>query len=345
MNYDPKLQQAAAQYGPQLQQMLNNLHGAARVHQDKIKELERNLSDLQQAMGAVAMGRTGDTDPRVIRIEDIPGRRVPYTLLLDIPIGVNTTSEQQSSVSITQDGPFVAVRRMATFQSLYMATTTDPDSGAVARFAGRSYGRYRPVHSAWDVMDSQHNAITDAGLWYMTQLLNFGTPVNTRLPSGALGLPSNMSSFRTMQFDGRVTVLNAGSTTPRQNISVPSSFWSTAINSPFTLGALDFFERGEVITVKVQPTHVNNPPVGNVDGSQVLPAVAGLGVAAGWPFVAGQFDAHEGVATPGASTIGALAPGELPTLLATDSVERLPDGILTIGWEGYRIMQPIGPVG
>jgi hypothetical protein len=35
--------------------------------------------------------------------------------------------------------------------------------------------------------------------------------------------------------------------------------------------------------------------------------------------------------------IGAL------TVSTTDAVQRLPDGILTIGWEGYRIIQPVGP--
>ena len=33
-----------------------------------------------------------------------------------------------------------------------------------------------------------------------------------------------------------------------------------------------------------------------------------------------------------------------PNLLATDAIQRLPDGIITFAWEGYRIIQPIGPV-
>jgi len=53
----------------------------------------------------------------VVRIEDIPGRRVPFVLLMDIPIGNNTTSIREQSVTISQEGPFVAVKRMATFQS------------------------------------------------------------------------------------------------------------------------------------------------------------------------------------------------------------------------------------
>jgi hypothetical protein len=265
---------------------------------------------------------------------------VPYTLLVDIAIGNNTTSSRQSSVTISQEGPFVAVKRMAIFQSAFEAQTTDPNSGDVARFSGRSFGRYRPIASSWDLLDGQHNAVADTATWWMSAIANPGISVGDPLPSAVLGMPSNMSSFRTMEFDGRIEVINAGSSYPRQNISVPSAFWSKAINAPWDLGALDFFERGEVLTVKVQPLHVNNPPVGNVDAACVFPNTANGGT--GWPFIEGQYDAHEGICTPGAATLGDDTILR-PNVLATDSVQRLPDGILTLGWEGYRIIQPIGP--
>jgi hypothetical protein len=146
-----------------------------------------------------------------------------------------------------------------------------------------------------------------------------------------------------MQTDGRITVINAGSSYPRQNISVPSSMWTRQINSPFELGALDFFERGETITVKYQPLHVNNPPAGNVAGPLVMAGAGALGLSDGYPWIEGQFDAHEGIATPGSSEIDDTTGENLPKTLQTDSVERLPNGILTIGWHGYRIIQPIGP--
>jgi hypothetical protein len=343
--YDPRFRQSIGQYDAQFKQVLDHLSASSRIHDKRIEDMRQNLADLTESINHLSMARAGGGggSPGVVRIEDIPGRRVPYTLLLDIPIGSDTTSRRSSSVTISQEGPFVAVRRMATFQSQYEFVTADPETGSQARLAGRSFGRFRPIHSAWDLLDSTHNGLSDAGQWYLAALNNT-VPVGTDLPSGVLGLPSNLSSFRTMEFDARITVLNAGSSYPRQNISVPSSFWSSSINSPFNLGALDFFERGEVLTVEVQPTHVSNPPAGNVDGSAVIPATAGLAGATGWPFVEGQFDAHEGVATPGASEIDDDDPN-LPKLLDTDSVSRLPNGILTIGWEGYRIIQPIGPVG
>jgi hypothetical protein len=137
-----------------------------------------------------------------------------------------------------------------------------------------------------------------------------------------------------MEFDGRIIVENAGSSYPRQNISVPSSFWTPQINAPQELGALDFFERGEVITFRVQPNHVNNPAAGNVDGNAIFGAD-------GWPFLQGQYDRQEGICTPGAFTFD----DDTLVRLEVDPIQRLPDGILTIGFSGYRILQPVGPLG
>ncbi len=52
----------------------------------------------------------------------------------------------------------------------------------------------------------------------------------------------------------------------------------------------------------------------------------------------GQFDKHEGIVTPTAFTSSS---GTL-TRLNPDSVTRLSDGVLTIGFVGYRIQQPPG---
>lgn len=337
--YDP-------QYLANIQRQLNQLHAASRTKDRHLAELGQRCNELQSVVNAVQAKRDGaSANPEVELIEQIPGRRVPFDLLIDIPVGANETTEVQDSVQIPQEGPFVAVARYASFQSTYELRTTDPDTQDQARFTGRSYGRYRPIHSAWDGNDSQHNSQSDTGNWFLTHLLNMpGMAVGDRLPAGTLGLPSNMSSFRTMQTDGRITVVNAGSSYPRQNVSVPSSMWTRQLNSPFDLGALDFFERGETITIKYQPLHVNNPPAGNVGGSFVLAGAGALGAdETAYPYVEGQYDAHEGVATPGSSTIEDKGGENLPSALPVDSVERLPNGILTIGYHGYRIIQPIGP--
>ena len=92
-----------------------------------------------------------------------------------------------------------------------------------------------------------------------------------------------------------------------------------------------------------QSTLVNNPLAGNVDGECVFPAAAGAGFL-GYPFIAGQYDAHEGICTPNGVVMGDSG-SEIDWEPSTnDPISRLPDGILTIGWEGYRIVQPVAPL-
>lgn len=326
---------------------LNRVAGGLRQYNDKqLASISGRIEELSKATSALQAKRSGRIwQGRATMIEDIPGRRVPYVMVVDIPISSDTTSIRESSVTISQEGPFVAVKRMATFQSALEYQLTNPTSGAVSRFTGRSFGRYRPVHSVCDINDSQHNAFGQTSQWYLAALANPAAIVGTQLPTATLGLPSNMSSFRTMEFDGRISVINAGSSYPRQNISVPSSFWAAECNSPVALGALDFFERGEVITIRVQPNHVNNAPAGNVDGDAVFPDRTSPAFGAGgFPFVEGQYDAHEGIASVSSLQIGQLSPLQA-RLASSDLVTRLPDGILTIAYEGYRIIQPPGVPG
>ncbi len=343
-NYDMHLQQAVAALRNESQQQINKLAGGLRRQvREELDRADRRLADLARVAESMTMMRSGgdDDEPGVVRIENIPGRRVPFTLLVDIPVGPDTTSVREQSVTISQQGPFVAVKRMATFASAFEFQATNEVTGQSARLAGRSFGRFRPIHSAMDNNDSQHAQKADTTAWFVAA--SVGPPVaGTVLPTGTLAQPSNMSSFRTMQFDGRVAILNAGSSYPRQNISVPTSMWSPEINAPFELGALDFFERGEVLTIQVQPTHVNNPAAGNVDGECIFPAAAAGGFL-GYPFVDGQYDSHEGVCTPNGVLMGDSGQANDWGPTSTDSVARLPSGILTIGWEGYRILQPVAP--
>jgi hypothetical protein len=343
--YDLGLQQAVAALRDQSQREINKLAGSMRRQvREELDRADRRLGDMAQIAEMLRVMRQGDDNrPGVVRIEDIPGRRVPFTMLVDIPIGADTTSVRQQSVTITQEGPFVAVKRMATFTSAMEFQATNEVTGQTSRLAGRSFGRHRPIHSAMDMNDSQHAQKSDSTAWFLAA--SAGPPAaGTVLPTGTLAQPSNMSSFRTMEFDGRVTIVNAGSSFPRQNISVPTSMWSPNINAPFDLAALDFFERGEVLTIEVQPTHVNNPAAGNVDGECIFPAAAAAGFL-GYPFVGGQYDSHEGICTPNGVVMGDGGEENDWEPTGNDPVARLPDGILTIGWEGYRIIQPVSPIG
>lgn len=318
---DPNwLHNAVAHLQQQMDAKMNQMAASFRREMAARQQAaDENLKNL----AAVARSLTQNSSSNgIVRIDDLPGRRIPYDFIVDIPIGNNTTSVQQQSFTVQQEGPFVAVRRYATFQSTLQVQYTQED-GTQALFAGRSYGRYRPIHSAWDLSDGQ------SGGFFSTP-----NPMTTGTLVASLELPSSMSGFRTMEFDGRVVVENAGTGYPRQSLAVPTSMWTTQINSPQDLGCLDFFERGEVVTFKVQPNHVNNPPAGNVEGQNIFGA-------AGWPFLEGQYDKHEGIVTPEAFTVD---DGDV-TPIVDDPLTRLPDGILTIGFSGYRIQQPIGPLG
>jgi hypothetical protein len=344
--YDPN--QVVSSLRAEFDQKLNQYASGLRKHnEDLVRKAEGKLTDgikdlasiaraLQSSSAGVGMGSFGQ-DPApstgVLRIEDIPGRRVPYDMLVDIPIGPDVTTEREASFTVSQEGPFVAVKRVMAFQSAMEFQVTYNQQ--VARYVGRSYGRYRPIHSASDLLDAQHNGISDAALWYLSHM-NI-VPNSGLLPTGVLGLPSSASSFRTMEFDGRVTVINEGSGFPRQRIEVPTTMWTTDQVSPQDLGALDFFERGEVVTLRVLPNHANNPAAGNVDGHTVFPAAA----THGFPFLEGQYDPHEGIATPGA-LINQSNDQTPPTSIADDIIARLPQGIVTIGYIGYRIVQAPG---
>jgi hypothetical protein len=280
--------------------------------------LDRNTRDLQNLANALqgveakpgSFGN-GNTNDHVRMIESIPGRRIPFDLVCSIPIGSTQIAETQGTKTISQDGPFVAVARMAIFQSAFQFALRDPTSGAQAVFQGRSFGRFRPMHSAWDLGDGQLGYQPVTGLAFP----GTGAPI--------VASPSNQSSFRSMEFDGLIEMLNQGAAYPRSNEPIPSAFYSDSINSPWQLGALDFFERGETIQWKVRPTHVNNPPAGNASGY----AAGNL-----FPFLSSQFDVQEGVVDP-------LNPDA-----TTDPITRLPDGILIVALHGFRIIQPPGPV-
>lgn len=274
------------------------------------RELERQKQELNNLSQAMSNLRgQGSGDPEHIRyVEQIPGRRIPFDLMVNIPIGANIASEQPAATTISQDGPFVAVARYATFQSALEYTVTT--EGQTASFQGRSFGRFRPIHSAWDLNDSQ----------VINPIAGLAAPGTG---AAIFASPSNHSSFRSMQFDGLIRFQNQGSGFLRQNIGLPSAFYTQQINSPFALGALDFFERGEVLEWKVTPLHVNNPSFGNASGF----ASGGF-----YPFNGSQYDVHEGILDP-------LIDGQ-----ETEPVVRLPQGILTIGFHGYRIVQPPGVI-
>jgi len=306
--YDIRAIQEAANFAAA--QSRANANGIAAQNR-VLAELAKNSQQLAQTMAQVSAQRTGG-NPDLQYVENIPGRRIPFDELVAINVGANIMSELQGSITINQDGPFVAVSRYAFFVSQMSFQYRDPTSGVATTFSGRSFGRQRPIHSAWDLYD--------------------GVPrseVVQAVPAPGTGAPhiispSNASSWRTMQPDFLFRMENEGTAYPRSNIPVPSAGWTKQINSPFNLGALDVFERSEVITFRVQPLHPNNPSYGNVQSF--------TGPGSNWPFLASQFDAVEGIDDEIVNDDEVVA----------DPVTRLPSGILYIGLHGYKIIQPPG---
>lgn len=296
------------------QQQLNFAAGTAKQALELAQSQKSSLDAIAALLMQTTVERSGKSyggPPNLQYIENIPGRRVPFDVVVPIPIGAGVVAMQQQSTLISQEGPFVAVSRFATFLSQYELQRIDPVTGAKANFFGRSYGRFRPIHSAWDVMDgmtrsqvSQAEAFSGTGAPHVLS-------------------PSNGSPFRSMEIDFTCTFLNAGSSFPRSNAPVPSSQWTSQINSVYELGALDVFERGEVLQFNVQPLHANNPSYGNIQ-SFATPN-------ASFPFLASGFDYQEGISDQALADAG-----------TTDPITRLPNGILYIGFHGYRIVQPPG---
>lgn len=282
--------------------------GRSALLESQVQKQKQDIENLAAAMKGLKENRSGNS--HIQYIEDIPGRQVPFDLVVRIPINSNSTSIAEATFQISQDGPFIAVRRYGIFQSAHQFSYTDPETSSVSSFRGRSFGRFRPIHSAWDLNDAQAFQPTAGAL----------------LPGTGVGIfasPSNHSGFRTMQFDGNIRFENSGSSYPRQNTDIPSAFYTSEINSPFDLGALDFFERGESLKWSVTPLHTNNPNYGNVFG---------FTAGGSYPFDDSQYDVHEGILDP------------VKQGISTDPVIRLPDGFLILGFHGYRIIQPPGSV-
>lgn len=326
----------------QLEQVLSNLqqqiHGANRMAREALERSTRSSSALgavqanlqdqssQQAeevaklKGVIeGMKITGSAGvagrPDMLTIEQIPGRRVPFDVTVQVAVPANLTSSVTGTYTLSMDGPFVAVARYATFISTYTFQVSDGQN--VTRYVGRSFGRQRPISSVTDLMDAM-TGWNEAGIFNLQTQQGCGAEETAPEPV-VLARPTNKSPYRTMGFDGYVSLKN--SIYPRQNQQVPTSLWAPGFTQTQQLPVLDYFEKGEIIEFEIEPLHVNNPAAGNIQSF--------LG---SMPYLAGQYDGHEGIGY----TDWVCDPG------VSDVITRRPDGILVVGLLGFRILQPSG---
>ena len=283
------------------QDMINIINGAA-AQSRKALELASALAAEMKALKASPQ-RTG-----MRYIEDIPGTRVPYDLLVSIPIASGEAGPFTQTAVVSADGPFVAVERVLTFVS-QLSFQVLSEGGDRPIFNGRSFGRYRPTHSACDFFDANGG---------------YTQPIGQADPGDGLFslVSSNQHSpFRTMEWDGTIEVVAAGSGLRRQNTPVPSSIWCPGIGGVSQLPALDYFAPTSSIEFTARSNHINNPNAGNIQS-----LVGAL------PYLDSQYDGHEGIAYGAA----------VPDAATADTVTRLPNGILIVGYRGFRIIQTQG---
>lgn len=311
----------------QLQAMANGANASARkavevtqTSQAQLREAMQEMSRLKGVLdgmrvqkslsggaGASQIGR-----PDMLTIEEIPGRRIPYDLTVQIGVPDNQLSPLPASYTISMDGPFVAVARYATFISAYSFQVTDGESN-VQRYSGRSWGRQRPISSVLDLMDA-------VGGWVDGTTETLVGDCDDATPAPALvSRPVSRSPFRTMEMDAYVTLKN--SVFPRQNQKVPSSLWSPGFNQMLQLPVLDYFEKGDTVEFEIEPLHINNPNAGNIQ------ALLGS-----MPYLNGQYDGHEGITYDAWACDAGVS----------DVIQRRPQGIYVIGLLGFRILQPPG---
>lgn len=310
-----------------LDSFASKLDGVAAIARNAIQSAQKSAQDLklQQAqmqqwtdliagMKVSSSVGAGAGSPDLLQIENIPGRRVPFDVVTTIQIPANLQTAVPGTYPISMDGPFVAVSRFAIFVSGLTFQVTS--QSAVARYVGRSFGRQRPISSVNDLTDAMTGF--DVNAW-ASSLWGCGGGQLTTPPVASPIVPNNHSPFRTMEWDGYISVRDQ--VYPRQSVGVPSGMWAPGWNQQMQLAALDYWEKGSVIEFSIEPGHVNNPPAGNIQ------AIFGS-----MPYLASQYDAHEGI----------MYPAWQCTAGVSDVIQRRPDGILFIGFHGFKILSPAG---
>lgn len=302
-----------------------------------------------------------------VSLDAIQGRFIPFDLFTEIIVPDNASTTLDGVLKVSMEGPFVATHRYAAFIS-DVRYQVNFSNGSSATFKGRTNGRFRGISSNTDTVDAlrafeqinQYQPSHVGAVYDGTNVVAVGNPTGVNensiststtnmlpnFPGSGRPIvvsPLSMSGGRSMQFDGTIAVQPQGAQFNRQNIPIPSSMWSDGVNKASKLSCYDVLEPGEEVIVKVTPTHVNNPPFGNISDLIALNnawTFAGTGLAANnpmptgsWPFLAGQFDGHEGINDE--SLYG-------DTSVTVDRVIRSFDARIILGFKGFRIIAPPG---
>lgn len=178
---------------------------------------------------------------RIRYIEDIPGKRIPYTMNFEVelpslansanPVGARIRSQQQ----VSMDGPFVGSMLMGAFRMrTYSLGPSDalPDLPSLGEEVITPLtGRFRPIAST---SDGFQGAYIGPGMGPGADPLTEAALVNT---------------FRPGEIDFLWEYVDEGTDRDRQNqIPTPSRYLFSENDRPFYLAVSDFFERGSTVS-------------------------------------------------------------------------------------------------
>ena len=236
---------------PQVAGFLRNLNDKQARQQAQFEALSKAYRDLRTRSEGdkLEIQRLGEwvqkAAKRIRYIEDIPGKRVPYTMNfeIDMPSVANTSNPVGARIraqqTISMDGPFVGTMLMGAFRmktySLGPAAEVAPNMPPVGEEVITPLtGRFRPIASTCDGFQGAYigagmaagvNAVVDASL------------VNT---------------YRPGEIDFLWEYTDEGTNRERQNeIASPSRYLFSESDRPFYLAVSDFFERGSTIAFYV----------------------------------------------------------------------------------------------
>jgi len=228
---------------PQVAQFLRGINDKQQRQQSQFDALAKAYRDLRTRSEGdkLEIQRLGEwvqkAAKRIRYIEDIPGKRVPYTMNFEVsipsvannanPVGARIRAQQQ----VSMDGPFVGTMLMGAFrmQTFSLGNITEGSLPPIGEEVLTPLtGRFRPIASTADGF---------AGA-YIGPGFGAATIVDAAL----------VNTFRPGEIDFLWEYADEGADRERQNqIATPSRYLFSESDRPFYLAVSDFFERGSTI--------------------------------------------------------------------------------------------------
>lgn len=232
MNLPPQVAQFLRTINDKQARQSSQFEALAKAYKDLRTRSEGDKLEIQRLSEWVQKAAK-----RIRYIEDIPGKRVPYTMNFEVtlpsvanaanPVGARIRAQQQ----VSMDGPFVGTMlmgafRMQTFSLGQSGINNMPPVGE--EVVTPLTGRFRPIASTSDGF---------AGAY-----IGPGMGANTLIDAALV------NTYRPGEVDFLWEYTDEGTDRDRQNqIATPSRYLFSENDRPFYLAVSDFFERGSTI--------------------------------------------------------------------------------------------------